>query len=83
MWTPPPVLSFPDDVDAERNVHHSTSGDPPTLEETRRAVNELKIVIFQKIVKFCLKYLHNVTVRKKGEGEPCVDENKRHIDHVC
>ena len=41
MWTPP-GREFPGDVDAVRDANPHVSCDPPTLEETRRAVNQLK-----------------------------------------
>ena len=41
MWAPP-GRAFPGDVDAVRDADPTVSCDPPTLEETRRAVNQLK-----------------------------------------
>ena len=35
-------MEFPGDVDVVRDADPSVSCDPPTLEETRRAVNQLK-----------------------------------------
>ena len=42
MWTPLPGREFPGDVDAVRDADPPVSCDPPTLEEIRRAVSQLK-----------------------------------------